>query len=68
MPLNSEISQITFDIDLESIRRFYFDKTKHTLRIEDAKYLLERARELGLNSSNGGVEALFNTLKYKLDQ
>lgn len=67
MSVNSQVSSEKAEIDLEAIRKFYFDKTRHTLRIEDAKYLLERAHELGLDNSNGGVAALFSTLKYKLD-
>lgn len=64
MPLDRDISTAGLSIDLESIRKYYFDNTRHTLRIEDAKYLQERAEELGINNRNGGVEALFSTLKY----
>ena len=67
MPLNREIQVSSMSINLEDIRKFYFERTKRTLGIEDAKYLLERAEELGLNSLNGGVEALFSTLKYRFD-
>lgn len=68
MPLYRNIDLTAQEILLEDIRRYYFDHTKRTLRIEDAKYLLERAEELGLNKSNGGLEALFSSLKYKFDQ
>ena len=68
MPLYRNIDLTAQEILLEDIRRYYFDHTKRTFRIEDAKYLLERAEELGLNKSNGGLEALFSSLKYKFDQ
>ena len=68
MPLNRDVSSNTSTLELEEIRKFYFDRTKRTLRIEDAKYLLERAEELGIDRMNGGVEALFSTLKYKLEE
>ena len=68
MPLNREIHTDLVDLDLEVIRKYYFDHTKRTMRIEDAKYLLERAVELGINNANGGVEALFSTLKYKFGE
>ena len=68
MPLNREVSSNTTELELEEIRRFYFEHTKRTLRIEDAKYLQERAEELGIDRFNGGVEALFRTLKYKLEE
>lgn len=67
MPLNKEVPSIFSKIDLEDIRKFYFEHTKHTLRIEDAKYLLERANELNITSQNGGLEALFKTLKYNFE-
>lgn len=67
MPLNREFSTAIGELDLEAIRKFYFEHSKQTLRIEDAKYLLERAQELGINNTNGGVEALFSTLKYKFE-
>ena len=67
MPLYRNIDVSSQEIQLEDIRRYYFDHTKRTLRIEDAKYLLERAEEMGLNKSNGGLEALFSSLKYKFD-
>lgn len=57
-----------FEISLDEIRRYYFENTRRSLRIEDAKYLQERAMELGLNKTNGGVEALFSTLKYKFEE
>ena len=52
-------------ITLEDIRRYYFVHTKRTLQVEDAKYLLERSLEMDLDRNNGGVEALFSSLKYK---
>ena len=64
MPIERNMSAMASGISLEEIRQFYFYNTKRTLRIEDAKYLQERAGELGLTSKNGGVEALFKTLKY----
>jgi len=67
MPLNREIPSTSTEIALEDIRKFYFEHTKCTLRIEDAKYLLERAQELSINRLNGGVEALFSTLKYNFE-
>jgi hypothetical protein len=67
MPLNREISSLDSIIELEDIRRFYFEHTKQTLRIEDAKYLLERAEELKIDKRNGGLEALFRTLKYDFE-
>jgi len=66
MPTTKNVD-IPETIKLEDIRRYYFEHTKHTLRIEDAKYLLERASELNLNQSNGGVEGLFKTLKYHFE-
>ncbi len=68
MPLDREYSALSNRLDLEDIRKFYFDNTKRTLRIEDAKYLLERAEELNITKNNGGVKALFDTLKYKFGQ
>ena len=64
-----EVNPILTDmtITLDEIRKYYFDRTKHTLKVEDAKYLLERAVDLGLNQSNGGVEALFSSLKYSFE-
>jgi len=55
------------EITLDEIRKYYFDRTKHTLQVDDAKYLLERALELGLDRNNGGVDALFSSLKYKFE-
>ena len=54
-------------ITLDEIRKYYFDRTKHTLKVEDAKYLLERAIDINLDHANGGVEALFSSLKYKFE-
>lgn len=68
MPLNREVTSNASALELEEVRKFYFERTKRTLRIEDAKYLLERADELGIDKMNGGVEALFSTLKYKLEE
>ena len=62
---NNELSD---QITLEDIRKYYFERAKHTLRIEDAKYLLERASELGLSHTNGGVRGLFQTLKYHFEE
>ena len=68
MPLESETPISSVEINLEDIRKYYFEHAKRTLKIDDAKYLLERAQELGLNQLNGGVKALFNTLKYNFDE
>ena len=54
-------------ITLDEIRKYYFDRTKHTLKVEDAKYLLERALDMGIDKDNGGVEALFSSLKYSFE-
>ena len=67
MPLYQKTDVSSNQIILEDIRKYYFEHTKRTLRIEDAKYLLERAEEMGLDKSNGGVEALFSSLKYKFN-
>lgn len=67
MSLNREIPSAFVEIELEDIRKFYFNHTKCTLRIEDAKYLLERAKELSITRQNGGVEALFSSLKYNFE-
>ena len=56
------------DISLDDIRRYYFEHAKRTLQVNDAKYLLERALELGLTHNNGGLDALFSTLKYKFEE
>jgi len=61
-PITTEIN-----ITLDEIRRYYFNRTKHTLQVDDAKYLLERALDMGLGHDNGGVEALFDSLKYKFE-
>lgn len=66
MPLERESFISVSDISLEDIRKYYFEKTRQTLRIEDAKYLLERAQELEIKNDNGGVQALFKSLKYNL--
>ena len=63
----SKSVEISDNIKLEDIRKYYFEHTKQTLRIEDAKYLLERAEELKLDHSNGGVKGLFQTLKYNFE-
>ena len=68
MPLNRDTSSLDSIIELEDIRKFYFEHTKQTLRIEDAKYLLERAQELKINKRNGGLEALFRSLKYNFEK
>ena len=68
MPLNGDIPVSKESIPLEEIRKYYFERTKRTLRIEDAKYLQERASELGISSGNGGLNALFKTLKYDLGE
>lgn len=65
---SSKIIVNSVSIKLEDIRRYYFEHTKQTLRIEDAKYLLERAIELDLDHSNGGVKGLFQTLKYHFEE
>jgi len=67
MPLDREVSSFSSIIDLEDIRKHYFEHTKQTLRIEDAKYLLERAQELNIDKSNGGLDALFRSLKYNFE-
>jgi len=67
MPTSKSVD-VSAPIKLEDIRKYYFEHTKHTLRIEDAKYLLERAEELQLNHSNGGVKGLFETLKYHFEE
>lgn len=55
------------NITLDEIRKYYFNRTKHTLQVDDAKYLMERALDMGLDRNNGGVEALFSSLKYKFE-
>ncbi len=55
------------NITLDEIRKYYFDRTKHTLKVDDAKYLLERALNMGITRETGGVEALFSSLKYSFD-
>ncbi|MEQ8323253.1 MAG: hypothetical protein RIC15_09585 [Vicingaceae bacterium] len=55
------------EITLDDIRKYYFYHTKRTLQVEDAKYLLERSIDLGINNNNGGLQALFSTLKYRLE-
>ena len=62
---NPVVTDLT--ITLDEIRKYYFNRTKHTLQVEDAKYLLERALDMGLDRNNGGVEALFSSLKYKFE-
>ena len=57
----------TREISLEDIRRYYFEHSKRTLQVEDAKYLLERALEMGITHKNGGLVALFSSLKYKFE-
>ena len=59
------VSNLT--ITLDEIRVYYFDRTKHTLKLEDAKYLLEIALDKGLDHSNGGIKALFSSLKYNFE-
>ena len=54
-------------ITLDEIRKYYFDRSKRTLKVEDAKYLLERALDMGIDKHNGGVEALFSSLKYSFE-
>lgn len=66
--LKEEKVSSQMEISLEDIRKYYFEKARKTLRIEDAKYLLERAVELGISNSNGGVQALFKTLKYHFEE
>ena len=63
---NQTMSEST--ISLDEIRRYYFNRSKHTLNVEDAKYLLERAQEMGIDRTNGGVQALFSSLKYKFEE
>lgn len=53
-------------LTLDDVRKYYFERTKRTLPIQDAHYLLERAEELKIDKSSGGVKALFDTLSYKL--
>ncbi len=67
---NQNLHTATTDlsITLDDIRKYYFEHTKHTLKVEDAKYLLERAVYLNINRQNGGVEALFSSLKYKFEE
>ena len=55
----------TNSITLDDIRRYYFENTKRTLQVEDAKYLLDRSLDMHLDRDNGGVQALFSSLKYK---
>ena len=55
------------NITLDEIRKYYFDRTKVTLKVEDAKYLLERALDMGITKNTGGVEALFSSLKYTFE-
>ena len=55
------------NITLDEIRKYYFDRTKVTLQVEDAKYLLERSLDMGITRDTGGVEALFSSLKYTFE-
>ena len=66
--LASNNHEFSDQISLDDIRRYYFERAKQTLRVEDAKYLLERANELGFSHTNGGVKGLFQTLKYHFEE
>ncbi len=60
--------KMSFDstVLIEKIRAHYYHLNRQTLRIDDARYYLEKAQELGLLNREDWVEELFNRIANKI--